>query len=99
MRGRPRRDKERPTKKANEGTRTPDPLITNQELYQLSYVGPNRFAGVFRRPRRKGARPYHLPFYGEAAILVNGSGEMQWKGWGGGSEVGRRMLEEAQLTP
>jgi hypothetical protein len=25
--------------RADEGTRTPDPLITNQKLYQLSYVG------------------------------------------------------------
>jgi hypothetical protein len=25
---------------AGEGTRTPDPLITNQMLYQLSYAGP-----------------------------------------------------------
>jgi hypothetical protein len=24
---------------ADEGTRTPDPLITNQLLYQLSYIG------------------------------------------------------------
>jgi hypothetical protein len=24
---------------AGEGTRTPDPLITNQMLYQLSYTG------------------------------------------------------------
>ena len=30
---------------ANEGTRTPDPLITNQKLYQLSYVGPNLTVG------------------------------------------------------
>ena len=26
--------------KADEGTRTPDPIITSDVLYQLSYVGP-----------------------------------------------------------
>ena len=30
---------------ANEGTRTPDLLITNQLLYQLSYIGTFPFAG------------------------------------------------------
>ncbi len=29
---------------AGEGIRTPDPLITNQMLYQLSYASANRFA-------------------------------------------------------
>ena len=50
---------------ANGGTRTPDQLITNQQLYQLSYVGALvrhdgplgshvhgfRNALVYRRPR------------------------------------------------
>ncbi len=30
---------EKKLKRAEEGTRTPDRLITNQELYQLSYFG------------------------------------------------------------
>jgi hypothetical protein len=28
-----------PSKEADEGTRTPDPLLTMEVLYQLSYVG------------------------------------------------------------
>jgi hypothetical protein len=27
---------------ADEGTRTPNPLITNQQLYHLSYIGPEK---------------------------------------------------------
>jgi hypothetical protein len=30
---------EPPTRKADAGTRTPDPFITSEVLYQLSYVG------------------------------------------------------------
>ncbi len=30
---------------AGEGTRTPDPIITNDVLYQLSYTGTLPFAG------------------------------------------------------
>ena len=33
---------------ADEGTRTPDPLITNQTLYQLSYVGLPIFLHIFQ---------------------------------------------------
>ena len=33
---------------ADEGTRTPDQLITNQLLYQLSYIGPS-----FKKARLK----------------------------------------------
>jgi hypothetical protein len=29
----------RPREKADAGTRTPDPIITSDVLYQLSYVG------------------------------------------------------------
>jgi hypothetical protein len=47
--------------KASEGTRTPDPLITNQPLYLLSYAGApspeiNRFlsdTGKYRRRDEK----------------------------------------------
>jgi hypothetical protein len=38
--------------KASEGTRTPDPLITNQPLYLLSYAGvPSPVNRLFRRAR------------------------------------------------
>ena len=34
---------------AGEGNRTPDPLITNQMLYQLSYASELRLFRLFRR--------------------------------------------------
>ena len=37
---------------AGEGTRTPDPIITNDVLYQLSYTGTSLRSGV--RCRRQG---------------------------------------------
>ncbi len=36
----------RHTRKADEGTRTPDPIITSDVLYQLSYVGPSAPGGA-----------------------------------------------------
>ena len=35
--------------KASEGIRTPDPLITNQPLYQLSYAGTNSPHGGLKK--------------------------------------------------
>ena len=37
--GRTDRNRDEASNGAGEGTRTPDPLITNQMLYQLSYAG------------------------------------------------------------
>ena len=35
-----------PTREADAGTRTPDPFITSEVLYQLSYVGADPDASV-----------------------------------------------------
>lgn len=37
---------------AAEGTRTPDPIITNDVLYQLSYTGTLLCAGLLAPPIR-----------------------------------------------
>jgi hypothetical protein len=42
---------------ANGGTRTPDRLITNQLLYQLSYIGMYNKKGTAVRPHREGIPP------------------------------------------
>ena len=51
-------------KGAGEGTRTPNRLITNEMLYQLSYASPSvrprtvtRGPGLSRRPQKSGAPP------------------------------------------
>ena len=36
---------------AGEGTRTPDPIITNDVLYQLSYSGAGRLLATFLAKR------------------------------------------------
>ncbi len=41
---------------AGEGTRTPDPCITNALLYQLSYAGTS---GIDRLPSRRTQSPFH----------------------------------------
>jgi hypothetical protein len=38
---------------AGEGTRTPDPIITNDVLYQLSYTGILLCAGLLAPPIRR----------------------------------------------
>jgi hypothetical protein len=40
---------------ASEGNRTPDPLITNQPLYQLSYAGAKNLSGNAKRYTTTGA--------------------------------------------
>ena len=52
---------------AAEGTRTPDPIITNDVLYQLSYsgvparVGPILFSGAWHLGARMGRRYLPIP--------------------------------------
>src|SRR4029078_6802567 len=49
--------------RADAGTRTPDPFITSEVLYQLSYVGGLRGTVAGCRPRNTSALvSFHLPW-------------------------------------
>jgi hypothetical protein len=48
---------------AGEGIRTPDPLITNQMLYQLSYASKSDSSA------RKGAKGPSDPYYASGTII------------------------------
>ena len=76
---------------ANGGTRTPDLLITNQVLYQLSYVGASR--GVHPSVIRRAVRVSPLVRRAEARRL-----EMRRAGFEGNDRRQRTSGHEVQAS-